>query len=244
MFDLFGKSVDVPLPALALEDFDVTLQERLLWEKELMGFYFSEHPLSAVASKLAEHATVLCGEINNEMAGEKVIVAGMVTAVRHVTTRNNRLFVIATFEDLNGSIEVTVWADVYSQTQDFWVDGSILLVEGYVKVREDRANINCTKVSRYEPEPVKAEPVRPDNGRKNNHVKPRTLIINIRQSEDSQKDLEHLQKVMGVLRRYPGNDSVQLAIRRGDEITRMEVPDIKVDYSEELLRELTPQISS
>jgi len=247
MFDLFGNNVDIPLPALDLEDFDVALQERLLWEKELMGLYFSEHPLTAMASRLAEHATVLCGEINNEMAGEKVIVAGMVTSVRHVTTRTNRLFIIATFEDLNGNIEVTVWSDVYSQTQDLWVDGSILLVEGYVKVREDRANINCTKVSRYEPEPAQTEPIKPqpakpDNGRKNNHRKPRTLIINIRQSDDSQKDLDYLQKVMGVLHRYPGNDSVQLAIRRGDEITRMEVPDVKVDYCEELQNELPPQL--
>jgi DNA polymerase III alpha subunit len=166
-----------------------------------------------------------------------------------VTTRNNRPFVIATFEDLNGSIEVTVWSEVYTQTQDLWVDGSILLVEGNVSVREDRANINCTKVSRYEPEPArseppKAEPAKSDNGGKNNCAKPRTLIINIRQSDDSQKDLEHLQKVLGVLRRHPGIDSVQLAIRRGEEITRMEVPDIKVDYSDELLSELTPQLSS
>jgi DNA polymerase-3 subunit alpha len=250
MFDLFGDNVDVPLPALDLEDFDVSLQEKLSWEKELMGLYFSEHPLTAMASRLAEHATVLCGEINTEMAGEKVIVAGMVTSVRQITTKNNRIFIIVTFEDLNGNIEVTVWSDVYSQTQELWVDGSILLVEGYVKVREDRANINCTKVSRYEPEasrpepPKPVQPVKQDNGRKNNHVGPRTLIINIRQSEDSRKDLEYLQKVMEVLRRYPGNDSVQLAIRRGDEVTRLEVPDIKVDNSDDLHRELAPQNGS
>ncbi|MFA5078263.1 MAG: DNA polymerase III subunit alpha, partial [Dehalococcoidia bacterium] len=244
MFDLFGENVDVPLPALDMEDFDVSLQEKLSWEKELMGLYFSEHPLTAMASRLAEHATVLCGEINTEMAGEKVIVAGMVTSVRQITTKNNRIFIIVTFEDLNGNIEVTVWSDVYSQTQELWVDGSILLVEGYVKVREDRANINCTKVSRYEPEASRPEPPKPvqpikqDNGRKNNHIGPRTLIINIRQSEDSRKDLEYLQKVLEVLRRYPGNDSVQLAIRRGDEITRLEVPDIKIDYSDNLMAEL------
>jgi len=250
MFDLFGDNVDVPLPALDLEDFDVPLQEKLSWEKELMGLYFSEHPLTAMASRLAEHATVLCGEINTEMAGEKVIVAGMVTSVRQITTKNNRIFIIVTFEDLNGNIEVTVWSDVYSQTQELWVDGSILLVEGYVKVREDRANINCTKVSRYEPDasrpepPKPAQPAKQDNGRKNNHVAPKTLIINIRQSEDSGKDLEYLQKVLEVLRRYPGNDSVQLAIRRGDEITRLEVPDIKIDYSDNLMAELKMQAHS
>jgi len=250
MFDLFGDNVNVPLPTLDLEDFDVSLQEKLSWEKELMGLYFSEHPLTAMASRLAEHATVLCGEINTEMAGEKVIVAGMVTSVRHVTTRTNRIFIIATFEDLNGSIDVTVWSDVYSQTQDLWVDGSILLVEGYVKVREDRAIINCTKVSRYEPEASKLEASKPsqqakkDNGVKNNHAQSRTLIINIRQSEDPQKDLEYLQKVLEVLRRYPGGDNVQLAISRGDEITRLEVPDIKIDYSDDLIVELRRQANS
>jgi hypothetical protein len=49
---------------------------------------------------------------------------------------------------------------------------------------------------------------------------------------------------MEVLRRYPGNDSVQLAIRRGDEVTRLEVPDIKVDNSDDLHRELAPQNGS
>ena len=114
MFDIFGQNVSVPLPALNLDNFDATLQEKLAWEKELMGIYFSEHPLSALASKLAEHASVLCGQITSEMAGEKVIVAGMVSAVRHASTKNNNVFVIATFEDLNGSIEVTVWSDVYT----------------------------------------------------------------------------------------------------------------------------------
>jgi DNA polymerase III alpha subunit len=225
----------------------VTLQEKLLWEKELLGVYFSEHPLSALGSKLSEHATVLCGEINNEMAGEKVVVAGMVTSVRNVTTKNNRMFAIATFEDLNGSIEVTVWSDVYTQTQDLWKDGSILLIEGTVKVREDSANINCLKVRRYEPDSEKTEPV--PNGNhvtaklpavEGNHVPPKKLVINIKQSDNSEKDLSQLQQILGVLRRYPGKDNVQLVIRKGEEITRLDVPDLTVDYSAGLMHELSP----
>ena len=143
MFDIFGASVTVPLPSLNLEEYDATLQEKLVWEKELLGVYFSEHPLSALASQLAEYTTVLCGEINSDMVGERVIIAGMVTSVRHVMTKNNRPFVIATLEDINGSIEVTAWAEVYTQTQELWIEGSILLVEGNVKSREDRMTINC-----------------------------------------------------------------------------------------------------
>ena len=259
MFDLFGRNVDVPLPSLNIDDCDVTLQEKLTWEKELLGVYFSEHPLSALGSKLSEHATVLCGEINNEMAGEKVVVAGMVTSVRNVTTRNNRMFAIATFEDLNGSIEVTVWQDVYAQTEELWKDGNILLIEGTVKVREDSANINCFKVRRYEPDAEKAENMAVGNhaapkklaadsthkapGKTvadTNYTAPRKLVINIKQSENSERDLSQLQQILGVLRRHPGKDNVQLVIRRGEEVTRMDVPDLMVDYSAGLMHELSP----
>jgi DNA polymerase III subunit alpha len=252
MFDLFGENVSVPLPSLSLEQLDVSLQEKLIWEKELMGVYFSEHPLAALASKLAEHASVLCGEINADMAGEKVIVAGMVTAVRHVTTKNNRLFVIATFEDLNGSIEVTVWSDVYTQSQDLWVEGNILIVEGSVRVREDQANVTCTKVRRYEPDMEKAEPAgnshKPENGRNhrvsnnNSHghpSMPKILSINIKQTNDTNRDVANLQKVMEILRRHPGTDNVELFIHKNGVITQMDLPAIKVDYCNDLVKDLS-----
>jgi len=192
------------------------------------------------------------------MAGERVVVAGMVTSVRIVTTKNNRMFAIATFEDLNGSIEVTVWSDVYTQTEDLWKDGNILLIEGTVKVREDSANINCFKVRRYEPDAEKAENAIEGNREarqtgsngshavpgkpvtESNHATPRKLVINIKQSDNSERDLSQLQQILGVLRRHPGRDNVQLVIRKGEEVTRMDVPDLKVDYSAGLMHELSP----
>ncbi len=234
MFDLFGQNVDVPLPSLSLEQFDVTLQEKLAWEKELMGVYFSEHPLAALASKLAEYSSVLCGEINSDMAGEKVVVAGMVTSTRLVTTKNNRIFVVATFEDLNGSIEVTAWSDVYTQSQDLWVEGNILIIEGTVKVRDDRVNVNCNKVHKYEPDMNKVS-----EGKNTYSAPPKKLTINMKQSEDTAKDVAYLQRVMEILRRYPGKDSVQLAIHKDDKITRMDMPDVKIDYCNDLIKELS-----
>jgi DNA polymerase III alpha subunit len=169
------------------------------------------------------------------------------------------MFAIATFEDLNGSIEVTVWSDIYTQTEDLWKDGNILLIEGTVKVREDSANINCFKVRRYEPDAEKVENVVESNhaapGKPvvvNNHAAPKRpapdsnpappkkLVINIKQSDDSEKDLSQLQQILSVLRRHPGQDNVQLVIRKGGEITRLDVPDLTVDYSAGLMHELSP----
>jgi DNA polymerase III alpha subunit len=210
-----------------------------------MGTYFSEHPLSAMASKLAEHASVLCGQITNEMAGEKVIVAGMISTVRHASTKNNNVFVIATFEDLNGSIEVIVWSNVYTQTQDLWIEGNILIIEGTVKVREDRVSISCSRVRKYEPdannhESNKREAYRPQAENNNHNAAPKKLVINLNQSSDTEQDRVYLQRIMEVLKRYPGKDSVQLAIRDRDRITRLDIPDIKIDYCNDLMKELNP----
>jgi DNA polymerase-3 subunit alpha len=239
MFDMFGQSVSVPLPSLDLEQYDVALQEKLLWEKELLGIYFSEHPLSAIAARLAEKATVMCGEINTDMNGEKVIVAGMVAAVRHASTRNNRPFVIAALEDLNGTVEVTVWSEVYLQTQDLWIEGNILLVEGNVKVREDKPGVNCTKARKYDPNEDKNHN---NQGTTNNNnvIAPKKLVITIRQGSDLKKDQDQLRQIIDILKKYPGKDSVQVAIHYQERITLLDLPDLTVDYGTELLSELTP----
>jgi hypothetical protein len=73
-----------------------------------------------------------------------------------------------------------------------------------------------------------------------NQAVPRKLVINIKQSDNSERDLLQLQQILGVLRRHPGRDNVQLVIRKGEEVTRMDVPDLTVDYSPGLMHELSP----
>lgn len=237
MFDMLGTNISVPLPALNLEQYDVTLREKLECEKELLGVYFSEHPLSALASKLAEQTTNLCGEITHDMAGERVIIGGIVTSIRHVTTKNNRPFVIANLEDISGSVEVTAWPEVFNQTQELWTEGNILLIDGNVKSREDRINISCLKVRKFETEPIQLE-TKNDN-KKSNHVPlAKNLTIDIHQSNNSDKDLFQLQQIIEILKRYPGNDNVQLIIHNERQTIKMEIPDLKIDYSNGLVKEL------
>ena len=254
MFDLLAKTNEAPLPALNLQSYEVQLQQKLEWEKELIGVYFSEHPLTAIAPKLSELATILCGEITTELAGEKVTVAGMVSSVRHATTKNSHAFVIVNFEDLNSNIEITVWSDVYAQSRDLWTEDNILIVDGIVKVREDRVSLNCIKARRFESSQLNGNEPKigntqckssdnsnENNGKDSNNSQaptPKTLVINITQSEDSERDLEYLAKVMEVLRRYPGKDAVQLSIRQDDKVTRLDIPDIRVEYCKDLIKEL------
>ncbi|GAG93394.1 unnamed protein product, partial [marine sediment metagenome] len=117
MFDLWGEAMPVPTPSLDLEAADISTGEKLAWERELMGVYLSEHPLSAVAAKIASENTTLCGQIDAELVGQTVVVAGMVASVHSLFTRDRRPFVSAVLEDLDGRIETMVWPKLYSDTR-------------------------------------------------------------------------------------------------------------------------------
>ncbi|MCJ7828793.1 MAG: DNA polymerase III subunit alpha [Dehalococcoidia bacterium] len=233
MFDLWGDTVPTPLPNLNLGDLDTPLKDKLDWERELLGVYVSEHPLSSMAPALANAATALCGGIDVEMVGEKVIIAGMVTSIRQLYTRDRRPFVIATLEDLDGSIEVTAWSEVYSHTKEMWQEGKILLVEGVVKSRDDRVSINCSRVRQYQTDsesPRETEPAISPPA-------PRKIVINITQSDRTEEDVTRLNQVMDVLARYPGQDTVLLSIVTPEEAVNMKMPNT-INYCPELDKEI------
>jgi DNA polymerase-3 subunit alpha len=233
MFDLWGDTVPAPLPNLNLDHLDIPLKDKLDWERELLGVYFSEHPLTAVAQKLANTTTTLCGGIDAEMVGEKVVIAGMVTSMRQLYTRDRRPFVIATLEDLDGNIEVTAWSEVYNQTKEAWQEGKILLIEGAVKLRDDRVSVNCYRVRQYQPDSEEGQETKPAT----QPLLPRKIIINFTQSDETEEDITRLNQIMDILARYPGQDTVLFTIVTREETVNMKLPNT-ISYCPELTREI------
>jgi hypothetical protein len=156
MFDLFGAEVATPLAGIDLESAPVPKTEVLAWEKELIGVWLSEHPYTHAASVLAQHVSALCSEITLEMLadappqGREVIIAGIVGASRRLSTRDGRAFIAVEVEDLSGTLEVTVWPDVYERTPDLWTRGRIVLVQLRVRERGDRLTAGVVDVVAYE----------------------------------------------------------------------------------------------
>jgi DNA polymerase-3 subunit alpha len=233
MFDLWGDTVPAPLPNLNLDHLDAPLKDKLDWERELLGVYFSEHPLTSVASKLVNTTTALCGGIDAGMVGEKVIIAGMVTSLRQLYTRDKRPFVIATIEDLDGNIEVTAWSEVYNQTREVWEEGKILLVEGAVKLRDDRVSVNCYRVRQYLPDSEEAQESKPAA----QPSLPHKITINITQTDKTEEDVTRLNKLMDILARYPGQETVLLTIVTTEETVNMKLPNT-ISYCPELAQEI------
>jgi DNA polymerase-3 subunit alpha len=145
MFDMFGTATAVPMPAIEMSPLDVADKEKALWEKELLGVSFSKKLFSPPAGA----DSILCGEIEAEMEGQVVtIIAEVVNAVPSFT-KTHKAFVSAKLEDLTGQIEIVAWANVYENTRDLWQEGNILIVNGKVRNRNDRVQINCEKADHF-----------------------------------------------------------------------------------------------
>jgi len=251
MFDLWGEEVPVPMPGLDLEPTDIPAREKLAWEKELLGVYISEHPFSSLASKgTALNLNItLCGQIDTELAGQKVVVAGIIVSVRYLFTRDGRAFAGAVLEDLDGRIEVMVWPQVYAETKDLWQEGNILLVEGKVKVSDDQVQLSCDSVRDYQVELVSgtdavpsqpsAEPVRAEEPSVAGH----RLVISLAQSRDKASDVTRLQKVIDVLKEFPGSDEVSLRVSNESKVTYLKLTNLTVSYCPVLHERLVELVS-
>jgi len=227
MFDLWGQTSPVIQVSCQQASDEVPVKQKLIWERELLGVYFSQ-PLDFLAREESSSGVISCGEINTDMADETVTIRGMVVSVRQAYTRDRRPFVVASIEDLDASIEVIAWPRLYESTQSLWQEGNILTITGVVKVKDGEVQLNCQDVSLVPArQEVLKEPER------------RHIMIDIYQSEDPEQDVERLRRIMDTLRSYPGPDRVTLSVVGDGQITDLEMPNTTVNYCAELARKLS-----
>jgi DNA polymerase-3 subunit alpha len=249
MFDLWGVAMPVPVPSLDLETVDISTRERLVWERELMGVYFSEHPFSSFITKMTSENAILCGQVDAELVGQTIVVAGMVASVRQLLTRDGHPFASAMLEDLDGRIEVMVWPKVYASTRDLWQEGNILVVEGKVKLRDEQVQLNCDCVRCYQPEATQGEEVvTPQPGEAPvvaavsaahaTSAESRRLVIDITQTSDEDSDVAYLHKLINTLKDFPGEDEVSLRVTNEEKIINLKLSNISISYCPELHQRL------
>jgi DNA polymerase-3 subunit alpha len=251
MFDLWGEAVNVPLPSLDMVATDVSIKEKLGWEKELLGVYLSEHPFSPFASKAASENTTLCGQVDAEMEGQTIRVAGMVASVHNLITRDGKPSASVLLEDLDGKLEVMVWPRVYTITKDLWQEGNMLLVEGKVRFRGDRVQLVCEHVHRYQLEEAReevittqpVEAIQTTEATETTLPESRRLVISMSQTGDEVGDIAHLHKLIETLTEFPGRDRVSLAIDNEAKVFKLELSNIRVNYCPELHQRLAELIS-
>jgi DNA polymerase-3 subunit alpha len=142
--DLFGMLVDSPVarPQLTLQAPAVIFNthDQLLWERELLGLYLSQHPLEAFATLLSEQ-TIALNSLEPNHDGRNVVVGGLVTDIREITTKTGSKMAFVKIEDMGGEVELILFPSALQQTLGLWERDRIVIVRGRVSAKDREGNI-------------------------------------------------------------------------------------------------------
>jgi DNA polymerase-3 subunit alpha len=112
---LFGGGSGGAAPAPALPDAPPWAErQRLEYEKEVLGFYVTGHPLAAVLPHLTQFTDVTADAVEGR-AGREVRAGGLLTSLRETRTRRGALMAFATLEDMTGSFDLVIFSEPFAQ---------------------------------------------------------------------------------------------------------------------------------
>ena len=149
-FDLFGgQEGGGMIPEMSLPNLDeFSPVELLRMEKEVTGLYLSGHPMDEYRGQVKQYNPVPIAAILSSGGeegegrygdGSRLNVAGVVSAARTKTTRNNSLMAYVTLEDASAAMELLVFSKVLAECGSYLRAGQPLVVSGRVSVRDEKA---------------------------------------------------------------------------------------------------------
>ncbi len=125
--------------------------QKLAMEKELLGFYLTEHPHSEKLALMGESVTHRLSQLYSEnLNGQRVTIGGIVETCRNVVTKsNNQQMCFAKIVDSGKSVEVVVFPKVYASSADCWKPDNLVLISGRVesKQEEDESDQTITIIA-------------------------------------------------------------------------------------------------
>lgn len=125
---------------------EISTEEKLAWEKELLGLYISGHPLEKYREKM-EKGGVNIKKISEELHdGMNTLVAGIIEEHRLVVTKKNEHMVFLRIADFTGSIEVVVFPRTLAECKDLLGPDKCVAIKGRFSRRNDAPSIIAEKV--------------------------------------------------------------------------------------------------
>ncbi len=126
-------------PKTKVEDY--TLIEKLRLEKQLLGFYLSDHPLKHLAKPAKLVSPITISQLDDCKDRSKVSLVGMIPDMRQITTRKGDRMAIVQLEDLSGSCEAIVFPKTYYKLSEFLLTDTRLLVWGSIDKKSDKTQL-------------------------------------------------------------------------------------------------------
>ncbi len=115
-------------------------QEKLAWEKELLGLYISAHPFSDY-KKYLKDIIIPIRNINVCINEQAVNIAGIIIKIQKIITRTNKSMLFVKIEDDSGSAEVLIFPSLLKTTYSIWQEGKAVFCQGKVSDKDQDKKI-------------------------------------------------------------------------------------------------------
>ncbi|HEY9418699.1 MAG TPA: DNA polymerase III subunit alpha, partial [Candidatus Udaeobacter sp.] len=203
--------------------------EKLSYEKELLGFYVSGHPLDAYADVFAAknyRSIVSLGELDDR--AQFKIAGAIVEVEKKFTKKEGKPFAVVWLEDLVDMLEVVVWNEVYLKVSDILVPGRVVELKATLDRRDEMLRATAVEIK-----PLAA--ARPNGATERSENASQISAILLRFSSATTGD--ELRQVRNILVSSPGRHPVQLLFDRDNGNS------LRLDAGTEFRVDLTPDLA-
>ncbi len=162
VMSLFGASDDGPVfdERVPVPDLEFDKKQRLVFEKEMLGLYVSDHPLMGAEQALAKRTDCGIADLEEAADGDRRTIGGVVTNLSKRWTKRGELMATFTLEDLRSSIEVMVFPKMMAEVGHLLADDVIVITSGRIDRRDDTPKLVPLEVSVFEPVVDASPPLR------------------------------------------------------------------------------------
>ncbi len=210
LFDLKPKYVEVE---------PLSIENKLRFEKEVLGFYLSAHPVSAFAEYFPRMGVRPLDRLKDSRF-EKTAV--LIADIRKIRTRKGEAMAFLTLSDQSGEMDGVVFPKVYKRIMVLLQKGNILVFEGRVDVRRGKRQLVIENALDIKTAVKEME-------------EKRTLYLKIEKTMENREALHELKKI---LEECKGDTDVVLFYESSGKILRLK-PEERVSPSESLLKKLS-----
>lgn len=128
------------VPQLKLHDTEpARAEEKLLWEKELLGLYISGHPLDRYKAKFTDENSIKKARESTE--GTVLFVAGILEEVKSINTKKGELMAFAKLTDYTGTIECVIFSRIYQQFRELLKVENCVAIKGKISHRNGEPSV-------------------------------------------------------------------------------------------------------
>lgn len=143
---LFGAS-SAPVAELQIPPAQpATMDQRLKWEKELLGFYVSGHPLDRCKDQLARQKMNLKQMKKGFPRGVETVIGGMLETTQFILTKKGERMMFGKLADYVGNVEIVVFPSTLKENEKAFFAGSCLMLKGKFSERNGEASFVAERV--------------------------------------------------------------------------------------------------